>query len=160
MFPGLPIEDGEHVSISGYARKRLENPLIPGTKHPDGFVLTDRRLIMLARPQPATTGLKVSNFTSMPLRQIDAVQILDVRWSFLAFVVFLLLLLLYIVPGVIFLIYMFRRVGLWLVVHAGGCTNELKFARSAASTLAELTTQIDSYARVNPSIALREGKMQ
>jgi len=151
MFPGLPLQDGERVLLSGYAKKRLYNPLRPGPKHREGFVLSDRRLIMLTRPRVAHTGSTVSNFTSMPLRKIDAVQILDVRWSFLSIVVFLLLLLFYIVPGLIYLVYMSSRVGLWLAVHSGGCSNECRLARSAAPTLAEFTTMVDLYAQARSS---------
>jgi hypothetical protein len=138
MFPGLQVQENERVLLSGYARKRLSNPLMPDTKHREGFVLTDQRLIMFSRPRSGNiTGAHVANLTSMPLREIDCVQALDIRWSLLGVLSFFLLCLLYVIPGVIYLFYMFSRTGLWLVAHAGSATNEVKYSRRHTADLAE-----------------------
>jgi len=138
MLPGLQLQADEHVLLSSLARTRLPNPLMPGTKHPDGFVITDQRLIMLTQPRSTSIdGLRVSILSSMPLQQINCVQVLDIRWGGLSVLYFILLCLFWLIPGVIFFFYMFSRTGLWLVVHSGSASNELKFARHDATSLAD-----------------------
>jgi len=146
MFPGLELLEEEQVVLSGYASERLRNPLQPDMKHHDGFVLTDRRLIMLARPRSVKIfGAKIANLTAMPLKEIDCVQTLDVRWGFMSVVAFLFFCLLYIIPGIIFLFYMMAHTGLWLQVYAGSSTNELKFSRDDAKMLSEMIDLIQKH---------------
>ena len=84
MFPGLELLKEEHVLLSGFAWKRLRNPLQPDRKHRNGFVLTNIRLIMHSKlwsffGAKGISGANTSNLTAMPLTEIECVQVLDVR---------------------------------------------------------------------------------
>jgi hypothetical protein len=143
MFPGLKLLEDEYVLLTGCAKDTLRNPLQPNRKRPDGFVLTNRRLVMLSEPK--SSGTRIANLTSMPLTEISCVQVSDVGWSFLNVLGLIVLTLLYIVPGVIFLFYMLGRTGLWLVAHAGACSHEVRFGRKSAPLLSELIDLIQTH---------------
>jgi len=153
MYSGLQLQEDEHVVYSGYARQHwLRNPLQPSRKQPDGFVLTNRRLIMFSQPRAAKPfGARVALLTTMPLEEIDSVQVLDVRWGLMSLLAFLVLCLLYLIPGIIFLCYMGSYTGLWFAATAGNCNNELNFAREDSRMLGDMIDAIHKFKYSNQS---------
>lgn len=123
-FPGFQRLENETILFCGHTNRRVRNPWDSNRKHPETVMLTDRRLAVLSKIAP---GRSMSAVNEMHLDQISSIQCTYLAWDAWNVIACVLLFFLYIIPGVIFLIYMTRNVGLNVQVISGILRTEMKF---------------------------------
>lgn len=124
-YPGFRPRSDEQVLFCGHTTHRMSNPLDANTKHPETVVLTNQRLVALAKIGVQSEEDAV---TAIPLGRIDSIQYTYLRWTALRVLGCVLGFIFYVIPGVIYLVHMIRSVGPRVNVVAGTIRVEVKFA--------------------------------
>ena len=123
-IPGLVMDDSEQIVLCLHTDREVRNPMDQNEKYPETALITNRRLVVLARHSYFKDEV---TFTSMPLDNIQVVQTTNVSWTLTKILASLVAFLFYIVPGIIFLIHMHYAVGASVNVASGGVRTVVRF---------------------------------
>lgn len=123
-FPGFQLKQEESVLFRAHTTKRIRNPWDNYSKHFETVILTNTRLTALSMVG-ATSGQEA--VTTIPLKKVDSIQYTYLGWTPLRVVACIFGFLWYIVPGVIYLVYMERNKGPRVDVVSGALRLEMKF---------------------------------
>ena len=138
----LQLAEDEKLLFCGTSPARVKNPLADNAKHEECVVLTDKRLVALCSLGVRSAAPAV---TTMPLSQIQAIQTTALSWNVAAVLGIALGFLLYIIPGIIALVYMLMNTGPRVNVVTGNLRVEIKFSPSSPALLREFITWLDLY---------------
>lgn len=125
-FPGFMPLEKETILFCAQTDKRVKNPLDNNREHPETVVVTDQRLLALSMVSPSARMTAVS---IVPLERVSAVQCTYLGWDAWKILACIILFLLYIIPGVIFLVWMNRNLGPRVHLVSGVFAIDLRFHR-------------------------------
>ena len=119
------LDTEERLMFFGQTDKRIRNPTVDTESVPEMVLVTNRRLICLSR-LPARGGAEPA-LTTLPMRSVQAIQTTRVRWNTQRVLLCILAFVFYIIPGVIFLIWMKRNGGPRVHIVSGNLRTEVRF---------------------------------
>lgn len=123
-FPGFVPLEKEMVAFCAQTDKRIKNPMDGNRKHPETVVVSDQRLAVLSMISPAA---RMTAVTIMPLDRVTTIQCTYLDWDTWRVLTCVILFFIYIIPGVIFLVWMNKNVGFVVHVVSGVVRIDLKF---------------------------------
>ena len=123
-IPGLVMDDSEQIVLCLHTDREVRNPMDQNEKYPETALITNRRLVVLARHSYFKDEV---TFTSMPLDNIQVVQTTNVSWTLARILTGIVAFVLYIAPGILFLIHMYFAVGASVNVVSGNLRTEVRF---------------------------------
>lgn len=116
----LMLAQDEKLLFCGISSKDVTNPLT-NEKYSECVVLTDKRLVVLTD----------NSLTTTPLYQIQLIHIHKVAWTFQKVIGVVLGFVLYIIPGLIALVYIQLKKGTYANVVVGNVRKEIRFSNSS-----------------------------
>ncbi len=138
------LEADERILFSAQTDKRTQDPTSTRESVPETVLVTTRRFICLSR-LPARGGAEPA-LTTLPLRAVQAIQTTRVKWNTQRVLLCILAFVLYIVPGVIFLIWMHRNAGPRVNIVSGNLRTEVRFFPSETTLLTKFLGALDAEA--------------
>lgn len=121
----VQLEAEERLLFFGQTNKRVRNPTAGTESVPEAALVTDRRVICLSRV--AGRGGAQPTLTTLPIRSVQAIQTVRVRWDARMVLLCIIAFLFYLIPGVIFLIWMAKNSGASVHIVSGNLRTEVKF---------------------------------
>ena len=134
------MAENEKLLFCGYSPATLRNPVASNAMYSECVVLTDKRLVTFC-PLGLRGGTPA--VTTVPLSRVSAVQTTCIDWNTATILICVVLFLLYILPGVIFLVFMWLYRGPRVNVVAGILRTEIKFHPNSQQLLQRFLAYLD-----------------
>jgi hypothetical protein len=131
----------EHLIFAGKTSAQVANPLTGDTNEPECVVLTDRRLVSFGLVG-AGAGGRTPAVTTIPLSQVMSIQATVLRWNAATVALCVLAFILYVIPGIVYIMHMERSKGPRVDVVAGTLRIEARFAPWSGDLLTRFHAQL------------------
>lgn len=137
-IPGFALDENESILICLQSGHNVKNPIDNNRKCPETAMITTKRIVVLG--EQSISGIGITTLTSMNLNAIDAVQYTFPTWNISLYLLAAFLILMYIVPGIIFIVWFNYRQKAFMNVVSGPLRSEVKFHKNHPELLQKFNT--------------------
>ena len=120
---GLTLGQSEEIVQCFRTRAYVRNPLMGDDMQPEMVVVTNERLVVLERHSVFNDNVTL---TVLPLDKIESVQATYISWTVARIIYCVLSFICYLIPGIIFLIWMNYNKGAIASISSGDVSCEIK----------------------------------